>query len=586
MKSRAFVALATLLAATSLHAATFTVTSNADDGAGTLRQAIVAANGTAGSDTIAFAIGSGPQTIALLSELPAITESVVIDGTTQPGYAGEPIIELNGAAAGLGANGLRVLAPNVTIRALVINRFSGSGIQSENLATTVTGSWIGLGLDGVTDQGNANNGILCFSPCDGLNVGGPLPALANVISGNGSTGVRILGATSGSIFGNRIGTDRTGLIAVPNNVGVEIATSTNVLVDSNVIGGNARGIDLRMTDDSSVLTNWIGVASNNTTAIPNATQGVLVEGDGNLIQNNTIAFNGLQGIAVINATSAGNTISANRIFSNGLLGIDLNDDGITPNDAGDPDPGPNLLQNYPTLTSAVASGGNITINGTLNSLPNTTFRLEFFSSTVCARNGAAYLGFTTVDTDGSGNAAFAIVLPFSAGTAINATATNQLTGDTSEFSACAVASLAPASTLAFASATYAVNETDGTVTLTVNRTGDPSSAATVQYTTTNGTATAGSDYTTTTGTLTWLAGDATPKSIIVPILNDADVEIPETFSVTLSAPTGATLGAPATATVTITSEDAPAPVAAVPTASEWALVILGASLALFALRRL
>jgi parallel beta-helix repeat protein len=582
MKSRFFAALAMFLVAAPLCAATFTVTTNADSGPGSLRQAILDANATAGADTITFNVGSGPQTIALLSALPAITEAVTIDGTTQPGFTGDPIIELNGAAAGAGS-GLVIQAANVTIRGLVINRFAGSGIQTEGTNTVITGSWIGLGLDGVTDQGNANFGILCFSPCNALNVGGPLPSLGNVISGNGSNGVRVLGVTAASIFGNRIGTDRTGLIAVANNTGVEVASSSNVLIDSNVISGNVRGIDIRLSNDVTVQTNFIGVGSNGTTAVPNATQGILVEGNGNDIRGNTIANNAFQGIAVINA-AAGNLISQNRIFTNGLLGIDLGDDGVTPNDLGDPDPGQNLLQNYPVITSATTAGADVLVNGTLNSTPNQTFRLEIFGNAVCDREGQTYLGFTDVTTDGSGNAAFSVLVP-SSGPGVTATATNLTTSDTSEFSACVVAA-APASTLSFANATYAVNETDGTVTLTVTRTGDTSGPATVQFATNNGTATAGTDYTATTSTLTWLAGDATPKSIIVPILNDSDVEAPETFTVTLSMPTGATLGATTTATVTITSEDAPAPAAAIPTASEWALLALAASLGLLALRRL
>src|SRR5262245_45619782 len=83
--------------------ATFLVNTTADSGAGSLRQAILDSNANAGADTIDFSIGSGPQTIAVLSALPAITESVAIDATTQPGYAGTPLIVLRGDSAGSGA---------------------------------------------------------------------------------------------------------------------------------------------------------------------------------------------------------------------------------------------------------------------------------------------------------------------------------------------------------------------------------------------------------------------------------------------------------------------------------------------------
>src|SRR6266542_7047742 len=94
---------------------TFTVINTNDSGPGSLRQAILGANATSGLDTIAFSIGSGLQTIAPLSALPTITDPVIIDGTTQPGYAGAPLIELNGANAGSGADGLSITAGNSTV---------------------------------------------------------------------------------------------------------------------------------------------------------------------------------------------------------------------------------------------------------------------------------------------------------------------------------------------------------------------------------------------------------------------------------------------------------------------------------------
>jgi len=107
-------------------------------------------------------------------------------------------------------------------------------------------------------------------------------------------------------------------------------------------------------------------------------------------------------------------------------------------------------------------------------------------------------------------------------------------------------------TLQFSAATYSVAETAGTITIAVTRTGGDAAGVTVQYATSNGTATAGSDFTTTSGTLTFAAGE-TSKTFTVPILVDAVLEQNETFTLTLSAPGGGgTLGTPATATVTIT----------------------------------
>ncbi len=111
-------------------------------------------------------------------------------------------------------------------------------------------------------------------------------------------------------------------------------------------------------------------------------------------------------------------------------------------------------------------------------------------------------------------------------------------------------------TLRFAQANYSVNENVGTVTVSVTRTGGSSGAVSVQYATVNGTAIAPGDFTTASGTLTWATGETASKPIPIPIVNDSTVESSESFTVTLSAPTGgATLGNPATPIVTIVDDD-------------------------------
>ena len=126
-----------------------------------------------------------------------------------------------------------------------------------------------------------------------------------------------------------------------------------------------------------------------------------------------------------------------------------------------------------------------------------------------------------------------------------ATATVTLTSD----------DVPPVGTLAITPTALTVNEPDGTATLSVTRSGGSAGEVSVNYTTGNGSALAGSDYTATSGTLSWAGGDTAAKSIVVPILNDALVEANEQFNVTLAQPSGgATLGA-STSTVTIVSED-------------------------------
>jgi len=111
-------------------------------------------------------------------------------------------------------------------------------------------------------------------------------------------------------------------------------------------------------------------------------------------------------------------------------------------------------------------------------------------------------------------------------------------------------------TLVFSAASYSVVESGATATITVNRTGGASGTASVAYATGNGTATAGQDYTAANGTLSWADGDATAKTFTVAITNDTTPEADETVSLALSNATGATLGSPASATLTITNDDA------------------------------
>src|SRR3982751_4826682 len=119
---------AALLCAAEGQAKTFLVKNNNDSGVDSLRQAILNANANPGSDDIAFAIGTGPQTIALQSALPPISGPLIIDGATQPGYTGTPLIRLDGSLSGTNSNGLTISAPGGAITALVIVNFDGNGI--------------------------------------------------------------------------------------------------------------------------------------------------------------------------------------------------------------------------------------------------------------------------------------------------------------------------------------------------------------------------------------------------------------------------------------------------------------------------
>jgi hypothetical protein len=151
-------------------------------------------------------------------------------------------------------------------------------------------------------------------------------------------------------------------------------------------------------------------------------------------------------------------VRGNRIYQNNGLGIDLpvgGNGGVTANDGGDADTGPNGLQNFPILTEAGPAspqGSGTHVAGVLNSTPSTIFDLDFYSNPACAPRpqefleGQDYIGSTQVTTDGSGNAAFDLTLPATVdpGARIAATATDP-GGNTSEFSQRIIFSMSPAS---------------------------------------------------------------------------------------------------------------------------------------------
>ena len=192
--------------------------------------------------------------------------------------------------------------------------------------------------------------------------------------------------------------------------------------------------------------NYIGTDITGTQPLGNNHDGVLINngptgtqvGGASAGEANVIAFNLGDGIYVETGTE--NTFSANSIFSNIESGIDLVDDGATPNDPEDVDVGPNNLQNYPVLTAATG-GASFHIQGTLNSTPNSVFTIEFFSNETCDGSGygegASYIGQSLISTDSAGDDAFmeffSVAVPI--GHYVTATATDS-GGNTSEFSAC------------------------------------------------------------------------------------------------------------------------------------------------------
>jgi titin len=254
----------------------YVVSNTSNSGPGSLRQAILTGNFNPGLDTITFNIsGPGIKTIDLASPLPTITNPVVIDGTTQPGYAGQPPIELNGAGAGAGADGLLITAGNSTVKGLVINRFSANGIELQtNGGNIIQGNYIGTDVIGTRALGNGEHGVAIYNGAQANLVGTDGNGVAdaatrNLISGNGGDGVAIYGqmtaTNSNVVAGNYIGTDVTGTKALGNQLrGVEIRGKAQANRVGTRGGGVADAAERNLISANSQFGVWIweGAANN------------------------------------------------------------------------------------------------------------------------------------------------------------------------------------------------------------------------------------------------------------------------------------------------------------------------------------
>ena len=392
----------------------------------TLKAAIQQANANANpaeTDTINFNIPGDPakvKTIRPTSELPAITQSVTINGYSQPGSEENTKangalntvlrVQLDGQLSGLDADGLIIQgASNVTIRGLVINRFDRSGIfltstdGSDN--NHFEGNFIGTSAAGTTDLGNGNAGVEINGLNNGNVVGGSSPEQRNLISGNDGDGVFAGTDGTDTIQKNLIGTDKTGTADLHNG-------STN----------NGEGVNLG--------------------------------GQNSVVTGNIIAFNTSDGVKVkSNATGTGHDIGPNSIFSNDGLGIDIvdnansdlgpNGEGPNTNDGGtldDADTGPNDLQNFPTITSATTSSSTdaTTIDAFLDTVANTQYLIRFYSNPSDTGEGRTFIGDTTVTTNANGTFSvndFVATKSVPVGQSITATATKVVAPrNTSEFS--------------------------------------------------------------------------------------------------------------------------------------------------------
>lgn len=371
--------------------ATFTVLNTNDSGPDSFRQAILDANATPGPDSIAFNIpGPGVHTITPLSALPILTDSVIIDGYTQPGSSvntlgigpGTPghengdgtnavlTIELDGSQLGPTGRGLTLETTACTIRGLVINDFGAYGIWApwNQGGHTIAVNFIGTDATGTSAQPNAFGPLFPESNTfaaavvimsGGNTIGGTAVADRNLISGNGGSGIHFndtaqTGAMTGNrVQGNLIGTDKTGTVALGNagdgvTVGViyhPIGQSTPIVViggtsvaERNMISGNlgtrndhpdGNGVFIGGGNWTAVQGNFIGTNVSGTAALSNLVDGVRVSA-------NNVLVGGPGGGNLISGNSSGVHVggSTGTVIQGNSIGLDYSGTAAIGNNQG------------------------------------------------------------------------------------------------------------------------------------------------------------------------------------------------------------------------------------------------------------
>ena len=342
----------------------------------------------------------------------------------------------------------------------------------------LVGNTIGLDVEGETIVSNGRNGIELFEVED-VRIGDGTDTGRNVISGNVGAGIIVIGENTDNIkiSGNYIGSNLSGTVALGNaDHGVQIYDGPSTVTpyfspntwtpesDSriyiggsdaeggNLISGNGKSgiyLDLNATD-VAIVNNRIGLDATGTGALGNTHTGIQINVDGEVvtemnaeiyIQGNTIAHNGLDGVSVLGDYTYGVHIYENAIFANGELGIDLGDDGVDVNDAGDFDGGVNRRLNYPEITSVQIVDGLVNVQGSLNinSAASGTVIVDFYSADDISDNGNAYaeqhIGTYTFNADSIDSVNFDVNfdVELSSGAYITATSHVISNSGTSEF---------------------------------------------------------------------------------------------------------------------------------------------------------
>jgi hypothetical protein len=288
----------------------------------TLREALIIANDTPGPHRIEFDIpGGGVQRIVLESPLPYVSNEIVIDGTTQPGYDGRPRVEIDGSQIDRAryphASGLVISEDTFStstspfpvdgsqIIGLSIFGFEDGAILALDAdSIALIGNYLGVDATGQHAPGNDEYGAYLSDLTRSV-------AAANVVGGQ-PVGIQVGFGSGITLYANRIGTAADGLAPLPNRFGV-VAFGTVGLnlgtpqLGGNLISGNAIGAQLQVVDGVLVAGNLIGTNPTGSAALPNTGDGLLILNASNVLvglpnAGNLISGNGTSGVHVAQET--------------------------------------------------------------------------------------------------------------------------------------------------------------------------------------------------------------------------------------------------------------------------------------------
>jgi hypothetical protein len=403
-----------------------------------------------GVDQIIFKVGAGTPSIKLRNGLPRITEAVTIDGAT----GGATRVEIAGAGvlSFFGpVDGIVVTGSFTTLKSLVVNGFSGSGI----VLTAEAGSGV-LVTPSRPERPGDVSGYLPGDPC-GPNAFPADPDQCPPPGGFPDDDVTSIGGSGGgghTVIDCLVGTDAAGGSAVPNGTRAPESAGIMVLTNANTIGGQAtnrrnvisgnRGYGVLLQGRNNlVLNNYIGTGISTGVALGNGLDGIYVTGGQFAsatceVLGNTIFFNGGDGV------DAGYNICGiltNRIADNGGLGIDRAEAGVTAND-----PAGTLYRRPPNVPTVRAVSMRVSpysteVFGTILQQSSQPITIEVFHSPICDPSsqgeGRTWVGSTTVNGSTRGGPPVAFYVSTRTiffGGYFTATVTTEK--GTSEFSAC------------------------------------------------------------------------------------------------------------------------------------------------------